>query len=81
MMDSSGEIIEGTLYRQELSPVMIDDRHVYAVEKVLKTEQRLLLLLLLLLLLSAAPIQGSPQRMFSNICTEDLAVFYAGCPS
>ena len=25
--------------------------------------------------------QGSPQRMFSNICTEDLAVFYAGCPS
>ena len=33
------------------------------------------------LLLSAAPIQGSPQRMFSNIRTEDLAVFYAGCPS
>ena len=35
----------------------------------------------LLLLLSAAPIyQGSPQRIFSNIRTEHLAVFYAGCP-
>ena len=33
-----------------------------------------------LLLLSAAPIQGSP-RVFSNIRTQDLAVFYAGCPS
>ena len=34
----------------------------------------------LLLLLSAAPIyQGLPQRMFSNIRTENLAVFYAGC--
>ena len=30
----------------------------------------------LLLLVSAAPIQGSPQRMFSNIRTEDLAVLY-----
>ena len=32
---------------------------------------------LLLLLLSAASIQGSPQQMFSNIRTEDLAVFYS----
>ena len=31
----------------------------------------------LFLLLSAAPLyQGSPQRIFSNIRTEDLAVFY-----
>ena len=33
------------------------------------------------LLLAALIYQGSPQQMFSNICTEDLAVFYAGCPS
>ena len=32
-------------------------------------------------LLSVAPIyQGSPQRMFSNIRTEDLTAFYARMP-
>ena len=40
LTDSSGETIDGIFYRQELSPVIIDDKNIYAVEKVLNEKQR-----------------------------------------
>ena len=39
LTDSSGETIDGILYRQELSPVIINDKNIYAVEKVLGEKQ------------------------------------------
>ena len=40
LTDSSGETIEGIFYRHELSPVFIDNKTMYAIEKVLNEEQR-----------------------------------------
>ena len=40
LTDSSGETIEGIFYRRELSPVYIDNKNIYAIEKVLNEEQR-----------------------------------------
>ena len=40
LTDSSGEIIKGIFYRQELSPVIINNQNIFAVEKILKTKQR-----------------------------------------
>ena len=40
LTDSSGETIEGIFYRHELSPVFIDNKNIYAIEKVLNEEQR-----------------------------------------
>ena len=39
LTDSSGETIEGIFYRHELSPVFIDNKNIYAIEKVLNEEQ------------------------------------------
>ena len=41
LTDSSGESIEGIFYRYELSPVIIDNKNIYAIEKVLNEEQRI----------------------------------------
>ena len=40
LTNSSGEIIEDIFHRQELSPVIIDIKNIYAVEKVLMEQQR-----------------------------------------
>ena len=38
LTDSSGETIEGIFYRHELSPVIIDNKDIYVVKKVLNEE-------------------------------------------